>query len=174
MRKEGTIKENTSLSILGNDFIQLFLCAFSQSALPHVGCREGSTNIIIIIVVGFACPTLTSPSLGSSTHFSTGTHQPSTSELWMRQIPPLHGREQLVCQTEHPEGSDWFTEAHMAQARQQEATEREALSGTWRFAIGDLELSMTSLPQCWERMKGEELTEDRDAWWLCPLGIYVR
>lgn len=171
MRKEGTIKEKTSLSILGNDFIQLFLCAFSQSALPHVGCREGSTNIIII-VVGFACPTLTS--LGSSTHFSTGTHQPLTNELWMRQIPPLHRREQLVCQTEHPEGSDWFIEAHMAQARQQEATEREAPSCPWRFAIGNLELSVTSLLQCWERMKREELTEDRDAWWLCPLDVYVR
>lgn len=171
MRKEGTIKEKTSLSILGNDFIQLFLCAFSQSALPHVGCREGSTNIIII-VVGFACPTLTS--LGSSTHFSTGTHQPSTNELWMRQIPPLHRREQLVCQTEHPEGSDWFIEAHMAQARQQEATEREAPSCPWRFAIGNLELSVTSLLQSWERMKREELTEDRDAWWLCPLDVYVR
>lgn len=171
MRKEGTIKEKTSLSILGNDFIQLFLCAFSQSALPHVGCREGSTNIIII-VVGFACPTLTS--LGSSTHFSTGTHQPSTNELWMRQIPPLHRREQLVCQTEHPEGSDWFIEAHMAQARKQEATEREAPSCPWRFAIGNLELSVTSLLQCWERMKREELTEDRDAWWLCPLDVYVR
>lgn len=171
MRKEGTIKEKTSLSILGNDFIQLFLCAFSQSALPHVGCQEGSTNIIII-VVGFACPTLTS--LGSSTHFSTGTHQPSTNELWMRQIPPLHRREQLVCQTEHPEGSDWFIEAHMAQARQQEATEREAPSCTWRFAIGNLELSVTSLLQSWERMKREELTEDRDAWWLCPLDVYVR
>ena len=136
--------------------------AFSRPVLPHMDCGEGSTNIIIIIVVGFACPTLTSP-LGSSTHFSTGTHQYSTNELWMRQIPPLHCGEQLLCQTEHPEGSDWFIEAHVAQAGQREATEREAPSCTWRFSIANLELSMTSLPQCWERMKREALTEDRDA-----------
>lgn len=67
---------------------------YSPTQSLQVGYGKGS---FIIIEVGFACPPLISPSLGSSTHFPLRTHQPSTNELWMGQILPLHCREQPVC-----------------------------------------------------------------------------
>lgn len=63
----------------------LFVCILSLSS-HHSGLEEGS---VIIIAVGFPCPTVNSP-FCSSTHFPLRIPSPQcTSFRWGRPIPPL-------------------------------------------------------------------------------------